>query len=374
MLLTTTKMATSPAAELQTSRQGNAVPFTRIDGPDAWTAADYPNVEAVAHVLNEQQVAELDAAVAQVLATGKDLKDVTIDDFDPLPLLAPTLLEAGRQAQLGPGFALLRGVPVWRYTRKESVAAYWIFGLHWGRAVPQNKKGHLVGHIKDLQHDPNDPNTRLYATNVAQPWHNDGPADLVSLLCLSSAEEGGESGWSSSISVYNEILRRAPHLARLLAAPDNWFFDRKGEVPSGKKPFFEIPVFNFHQGYLSVNYSDNYYLLSQRHAEVPKLTPDHYAAIELFNQLSSSKELRLDWILQPGDVQLLSNHTCLHFRGAFTDSPEHTRHLLRLWVAPPGDRPLPECYSEIMGGSVVPGKRGGIFIQGATPKVPEEAE
>ncbi len=40
---------------------------------------------------------------------------------------------------------------------------------------------------------------------------------------------------------------------------------------AGKKPFFEIPVFNYHKGYLSVNYSDNYYLLSQRHAEVPKL-------------------------------------------------------------------------------------------------------
>lgn len=62
---------------------------------------------------------------------------------------------------------------------QESLAAYWIFGLHWGRAVPQNKKGHLIGHIKDIGHDASNPNTRLYATNVAQPWHNDGPADLV---------------------------------------------------------------------------------------------------------------------------------------------------------------------------------------------------
>lgn len=47
------------------------------------------------------------------------------------------------------------------------------------QAVPQNKKGHLIGHIKDIGHDPSKPDTRLYATNVAQPWHNDGPADLV---------------------------------------------------------------------------------------------------------------------------------------------------------------------------------------------------
>ncbi|KAG2436551.1 hypothetical protein HYH02_011488 [Chlamydomonas schloesseri] len=95
----------------------------------------------------------------------------------------------------------------------------------------------------------------------------------------------------------------------------------------------------------------------------------------LFNQLASSPELSLRHILQPGDVQLLSNHTCLHYRGAFRDSPEHTRHLLRLWVSPPNDRPLPEVYSEIMGGSVVPGKRGGIFIQNADRNpIPLEAE
>ncbi len=133
-------------------------------------------------------------------------------------------------------------------------------------------------------------------------------------------------------------------------------------------------MFNYHKGYLSVNYSDNYYHLSQRHAEVPKLQAEHHEAMRLFNELASGPELSIRMVLRPGDVQLLSNHTCLHYRGAFRDSPDHTRHLLRLWLAPPNDRPLPECYSEIMAGSVVPGKRGGIIIQGATPGIPQEAE
>lgn len=34
-------------------------------------------------------------------------------------------------------------------------------------------------------------------------------------------------------------------------------------------------MFNYHKGYLSVNFSDNYYFLSQRHEEVPRLTPAH---------------------------------------------------------------------------------------------------
>lgn len=56
---------------------------------------------------------------------------------------------------------------------------YWAFGTYWGNARANNKKGHLVGHIKDIGHDPKNPETRLYATTAAQPWHNDA-ADLVS--------------------------------------------------------------------------------------------------------------------------------------------------------------------------------------------------
>lgn len=67
----------------------------------------------------------------------------------------------------------------------------------------------------------------------------------AALLCLSNAKEGGLSGWSSSIAVHNEIVRRRPDLARVLAGP--WFMDRKGEVPEGKKGYFELPVFNYHQ-------------------------------------------------------------------------------------------------------------------------------
>ncbi len=62
---------------------------------------------------------------------------------------------------------------------------YWAFGRYWGNARANNKKGHLVGHIKDIGHDPKNPETRLYATTAAQPWHNDA-ADLVSeFLCRS---------------------------------------------------------------------------------------------------------------------------------------------------------------------------------------------
>ncbi len=42
-------------------------------------------------------------------------------------------------------------------------------------------------------------------------------------------------------------------------------------------------------------------------------------AIRLYNALALSDKLRLDILLQPGDIQLLSNHTQLHTRSAFVD-------------------------------------------------------
>ena len=43
-----------------------------------------------------------------------------------------------------------RGVPVDRYSREETMVAYWGIGLYLGRANAQNRKAHLIGHIKVL--------------------------------------------------------------------------------------------------------------------------------------------------------------------------------------------------------------------------------
>ncbi|KAF8060336.1 SAT17 [Scenedesmus sp. PABB004] len=364
------------ASELKTSRRGAVEPFTIIEGPEAWTAADYAGRTDWINVLSPAHVAELDAAVAGVERRGwptRDIHKITRSDF-PLPSLGPYLEGVRDEVVAGRGFALIRGVPVERYDRRQTAIAYWGMGLYWGRASSNNKKGHMIGHIKDIGQDPSAPTTRLYATHAAQPFHNDS-ADIVTLLCLKNARSGGLSSWSSSVSVHNAILRDAPHLAAALAGPD-WYYDRKGEIPPGKKPFFRMPVFNYHKGQLSVNYSDNYFLLSQRHAEVPRLTADQYEAMRVFNELAASDALRLDYMLQPGEIQLLNNHTQLHARSEFVDwdHVDARRHLLRLWIAPPVERELPEVYAEIYGGSLEVGNRGGIHVEGTQEHVTLEAE
>ena len=53
--------------------------------------------------------------------------------------------------------------------------------------------------------------------------------------------------------------------------------------------------------------------------QVPRLTEKQEEALQFFNALARSDELRMDMDLQPGDIQLLYNHTMLHSRSAFDD-------------------------------------------------------
>lgn len=53
--------------------------------------------------------------------------------------------------------------------------------------------------------------------------------------------------------------------------------------------------------------------------------------------------------------------------------PALRRHLLRLWLSPPNAPPLPDIYSDILGGSVAVGDRGGIVLRDTKLHVPLEA-
>ena len=75
------------------------------------------------------------------------LQDVTHKDFK-LPKLGPKLIEFRDEAVNGRGFVLLRGLPVQDWAVEEVATAYWGMGTYWGKAQPQNRLHHLLGHVK----------------------------------------------------------------------------------------------------------------------------------------------------------------------------------------------------------------------------------
>ena len=337
----------------------SAPSYPLVEGPSAWIGAELArHPDQWIYTLSPAEIDELESAVATV--RGRDLAGLTRADF-PFPKLGSVLDKLREEVLDGRGFVLIRGLPVEGRPITDSAAAYWGVGSYFGHARSQNAMGHLLGHVRDLGLATTDPNVRTYQTTERQHFHTDS-CDIVALLCLKTAREGGLSSIVSSMAMFNAMARRRPDLLQRLFEP--FATDRRGEVPVGEKPYFDMPVYNAHEGYLSAIYSGTYIRSAQRFSEVPRLSSTDIEALEMFDDLANDKNLRLDMELRPGDMQFLHNHTCLHDRTAFVDwpEPERKRHLLRLWLAAPGARPLPPVYAPRYGSTTI-GDRGGIICE-----------
>lgn len=346
-------------------------PAQPITGPSAWKGSQLRDQQDWIQRLTDRQIAELEDAVAHSKKDRIALIELTREVF-PLPTLGPLLDELRADILRGRGFVLLRGIPVERYEMEDIARLYLGLGSYLGRPVSQNAMGHLLGHIIDIGRSVDDPSARTYQTNARQYFHADS-CDIVGLLCLRKAKSGGNSAIISSVTLFNEILERRPDLLPVLCQP--FAVDRRGEVPAGQKPWYDFPVFNWHGGLLTTYYIRRYIESARRFPEIPPLTEQQIAALDLVDELVDDPELHLQMAFEPGDIQLLHNPQILHDRTAFEDwpEPERRRHLLRLWLCPPDGRPLPPYYAERWG-SVEIGNRGGIRVPGSALTVPLSPE
>lgn len=155
------------------------------------------------------------------------------------------------------------------------------------------------------------------------------------------------------------MLRSHPELLKELLEPVA--FDKRGDVSEGTSPYYTMPVFNHHEGFLSAFYQRQYIDSAQRFTDAPRLTDAKIAALDLFDGLANDSRLNFQMELQPGDMQFVHNHSLLHDRTAFDDweEPDRKRHLLRMWIATPSARPLPSVFAQRYG-SVTVGYRGGL--------------
>jgi len=357
---------------LDARKRRPAVPLEPVVDPAGWTREALEDAPELIVRLTPAHVAEIDAAVAEIEQRGLDIMEIGRADM-ALPTLGPVLDDVRGELLDGRGFVVIRGVPVERYSRLQSAIAFWGMGSHIGLPVSQNAKGHLLGHVKDLGGTSFDnPKNRGYQTHDTLPFHSDS-CDVVGLLCLQTAKSGGRSAVVSSITLYNEMLKRRPDLVAELIKP--LYRDRRHEIPEGKDPWFQLPVFNFFEDLLTTSWQGGYIRSAQRFDELPRFTPELEEALDVVGELMHELCFQMD--LRQGDIQLLHNHVVLHSRTGFEDwpEPERKRHLLRLWLATPAGRPLPLGYFDRYA-HLEPGERpaGGIIVPGTVLKAPLEAE
>ncbi len=299
--------------------------------PAAWVGSELADRDWV-RPLEKPELDDLERATRLARASGKPLRALTRDDF-PLPVLGPAVDGWLRELDRGRGFLLVRGIPVERYDEDELATLYYGLGLHLGTAVSQNAAGDLLGHVRDTGADPKDPAVRLYKTREPLGFHCDG-SDIVGLLCVRPARSGGTSRIVSSVTVYNEVLRRRPDLVPLLFEP--FAFDRNEEQRPGEPPFFQLPLCHWHakEGRLRTFYIGWYIRGAQRHPHAPRLTSAQHELLDLIDAIAEDPAYHLDMDFRPGDIQWLKNAVILHARTVYEDHPEpaRRRHLLRLWL------------------------------------------
>jgi hypothetical protein len=223
-------------------------------------------------------------------------------------------------------------------------------------------------------------------TCLRQFFHTDG-SDLVGLLCISKSMEGGESDIASQHHVFNCLQREHPDVAKLFCEPI-WDQDRKGEIPTGAKPWIKTSPLFMEYGsegppriwgrFDPMNFKSLSRFSSGPNPEIPPLSDAQVRAMEILETICKRESLHM--ILDPGDIQFLSNSHVFHARTAYKDwapgavdesgKPRIRRHLMRLWLSVPQDEggwklPFPDAHDK---------KRGGVQVDDTPPICPLDAE
>ena len=148
------------------------------------------------------------------------------------------------------------------------------------------------------------------------------------------AKQGGVSSLVSVARIYNEILEKYPEYLGLYYRM--FYFEHLCEPQPSLSP-----IFSYHKGKLSCRYLRQYLELGCDIKGVP-LSNVEMEALDCFDRIMHSPDIRVDMLMEPGDLQFANNYAVLHSRNEFEDHGVHelNRKMLRLWVKMPNARTL----------------------------------
>ncbi|MEQ8654478.1 MAG: TauD/TfdA family dioxygenase [Kiloniellales bacterium] len=303
---------------------------THLEHPGAWRGSDFASKDDFSFDLEGRHLKAIERAMDRIRKQGLGLDDIEREHFQ-LEEIAEDIAGYYNELRDGRGFFMLRGFPLDRYTQDEIGMIYWGLGTHLGVGVSQSVLGDRLGHVKDFSQ--NDPNARAYRNNKELDLHTD-LSDIVSLLSLAKAAEGGSSQFVSALTVHNEILAQHPEYLEPLYR--GFRYHRAGEEAPGEEPVtpWNVPVFAYLEGRLSTRYVRAY--LERGHAILDQpLTELELAALDYLDTVAQREKLEV--VIEPGEAVFQNNYTVFHARSGFTDDPAkgQVRHLLRLWLDVP---------------------------------------
>lgn len=336
-------------------------PDFEIDNPGNWLSMQFDEGQWQT-TLDPEAIKELLALTFKLKKRGFRAPNFGIDDFQA-PRARKCVSQLLEELENGKGFVVIREPEFAKLAVDEMEILFWGIGLMFGAAVPINADGDLLGRVRDLGFDINNPWVRNYQTTEELILHNDS-CDVLGLFCVQQAKSGGDSAIGSAIAIHNHIFKTRPDLLQALYTPLP--IDRRGEQGwpgEANSKWYALPVFSLYQGRISARYTVlEYYYQSQKFDDAPRITPIQREALEYLRTTASDPRFHFNFRLQSGDIQLLNNYCVFHARTNFTDYPEtyRKRHLLRLWLSVTNSRPLHPVFASRFRSAKAGTIRGGI--------------
>jgi len=339
-----------------------------LTGRVCWTGKQLEQSGDWIRSVGPVETREIRAALAEAKRRAIPAFEISREDF-PLDATRKLLADVAEELENGRGMVRLRGLDLTGLELDDLRQIFWGLGRHLGTPVFQNARGEIMGEVRDETRDeqktyvesgPGKVVSSRARTRSTGPlrFHTDR-SDVIALFCAQNGREGGVSKLASAATVYNEMLRRRPDLLELLCQ-DLWRArpeDEDGIVPSR---VFALPLFGVRDGKLTTQYSRTYVEQAQEFPNVPRVTPAQVEAMDLWAELA--EEVCLYSPFETGDIQLLNNHVIYHGRTAYADdaASHRQRRLLRLWLAMPNSRALPEGFDSFWGATASGVVRGGV--------------
>eukprot|EP00127_Corallochytrium_limacisporum_P003617 Clim_evm5s151 gene=Clim_evmTU5s151 len=311
--------------------------MTPIEGRAAWKGIDLKPEDWMV-TLTPDEVDGIDREVKRLESSGVSMDALSKNELHFDPAFA-TIVEGWKDVlnprnHDGLGFLVIRGLPTERWTVGQSELFFWALGRMLGIPGAQSGRGELLGHVRDefYGHERKtleELKTRQYRTNENILFHCDA-ADVVGLMCLQPAKQGGTSRIASSVTIYNELLKTRPDLIPHLY--EDFYLDTRGD---GDTRYFKIRPVSYYDGDLKTFWHSGYYTSVWEYDFMPEPDPKIMEVIQEYDRLANDPSIQLTMDFQPGDIQLLSNHYIVHARSGYEDSedPALRRHLLRLWLS-----------------------------------------
>ena len=307
-----------------------------VRAPSAWTAADLARDRSWDYELSARGQRELEDALRLVQERGLALAEITREAF-PLPSLQEMLGDVQHQLRAGRGFALLRGVPVDGHSLDDLEKLYWGLGTYLGTAVTQNSEAGLIHYVTDGKLRPRQGTRGVGNPGKVEP-HVD-LADCVGLFCVRQAPDDPPSLAASSMTVYNELLRRHPEwLPRLY---EGYPWTRMAEEAPNESPVsdYRVPVFSAADGTVTCRFNAGWIRKGAERASTP-LTEEDLEMFEFIRATAAGHAFSFP--LHAGEIAWMNNYTVFHGRAAHEPVADEQRKrlLLRLWLDLPDVRPF----------------------------------